>query len=90
MAHVFAAYIPPQHYETFRDIFAGNCPHTYDEWVYLHTQKLADHCSKGYACDEVEVAPEEFLNYLGTHGGDRNLLYGLDHFALWKATHTTR
>ena len=84
MAHLYIAYIPPQHYDAFQRILQGNLPNTYDEWSEVHMRKAADILDAGDIYREVQIDPDEFAGACGSDGVDRTL-QGLDRFAGLKA-----
>jgi hypothetical protein len=83
MAHLFTAYIPPEHYEIMRGILHGNCPDTYDQWIQFYVTQIQNIERAGHTREEVQIDPDEFSDYVTRNAEERSLT-GLDNFAAWK------
>lgn len=84
MTRFYIAYLPPQHYDTFRRILYGHLPNTYDEWGQFYVQKAANILNAGDTYREVQIDPDEFAVAVSS-GRVEATFQGLDRFAELKA-----
>jgi len=78
------ALIASEDYESFRRILHAHLPNTYDEWFQLHSKELANHERFLRPFREIQIYPDEFIDYLRPFGREANLV-SMRNFAIEKS-----